>query len=197
MTSGWQFGAIRSPAAGPSHQQRIVKIGGSLLARNGWPAELAALIVALPRPPILVVGGGVVVDGLRTLDAACPQPPALMHALAIDAMRLTARLVADALGLPLVAAPPTSDAAVVLDVPGWLDAHPRFREELPIGWHVTSDSIAAMIAAARGADLMLAKSIAPPCGDGDLGTLAAAGWVDTHFPIVASALNTISWAVPR
>jgi len=196
MKIGWQFGVIRNSAAGPADRLWVVKIGGSLLARSDWPADLAALIAALPRPLLLVVGGGAIVDGLRTLDAACPQPPERMHTLAIDAMRLTARLVADAVRFPLVADPPTSDAAVVLDVAAWLDAHPRLRESLPVGWHVTSDSIAAVIAAALGGDLMLAKSVAPPCGDGDLATLAAAGWVDPHFPIAARAVDAIAWAVP-
>lgn len=196
MKSGWQFGSIRGPAAGSADRLRVVKIGGSLLGRRAWPEELASLIAALPPPLLLVVGGGSVVDGLRTLDAACPRPPAIMHALAIDAMRLTASLVGDALGLPLIAAPPTSEAAGVLDVTGWLDAHPGCREELPIGWHVTSDSIAAVVASARGSDLMLAKSIAPPSGDENLAALAAAGWVDDHFPTAARALGSIAWAVP-
>lgn len=196
MKCGWQFGGIRGPEAGPPGRLRVVKIGGSLLTRSGWPAELAALIAALPRRLILVIGGGAVVDGLRTLDAACPQPPERMHTLAIDAMRLTARLVADALGLPLVTDDSPTAPVAMLDVAAWLDAHPRFREELPVGWHVTSDSIAAVIAAAAAADLLLAKSIAPPCDDGDLATLAAAGWVDAHFPIAARALDAISWAAP-
>jgi aspartokinase-like uncharacterized kinase len=196
MTAGWTIGTIRGPAAGAGGRRLIAKVGGSLLARSDWPADLAALIAGLPRPLILVIGGGAVVDGLRTLDAACPQPPERMHTLAIDAMRLTARLVADAVRFPLVADPPTSDAVAVLDAPSWLDAHPRWHTELPAGWHVTSDSIAAVIAAALGGDLMLAKSIAPPCGDGDLATLAAAGWVDPHFPIAARAVDAIAWAAP-
>jgi len=196
MTAGWTIGTIRGPAAGAGRRRLIAKVGGSLLARSDWPADLAALIAALPRPLLLVVGGGAVVDGLRALDAACPRPPELMHALAIDAMRITARLVADALGVTVVTDATGSDAVAVLDAPSWLDAHPRWHTELPAGWHVTSDSIAAVVAAALAADLVLAKSIAPPCADGDLAALAAAGWVDAHFPTAAHAVDAIAWAAP-
>jgi aspartokinase-like uncharacterized kinase len=196
MTAGWQFGAIRGPAAGKATRLRVMKVGGSLLRRSAWPEEFAALIAALPRPLILVIGGGAVVDGLRTLDAACPRPPELMHSLAIDAMRLTASLVAESLQLPLVADDPLAYPVAVLDAAAWLEAHPQWRSQLPVGWHVTSDSIAAVIATALAADLVLAKSIGPPSYGTDLAPLAAAGWVDSRFPAAAGGLESITWAVP-
>jgi len=146
----------------------------------------------------LVVGGGAVVDGLRALDRAMPQSPQLMHDLAIDAMRLTARLVAATMNVRLASIPPDDDGVAVLDVPAWLAAGSR-AAALPAGWQVTSDSIAATVAVEHGGRLLLAKSVPPPpCpDDGDLLlSLARAGWVDEHFPVAARPLATIEWAVP-
>jgi aspartokinase-like uncharacterized kinase len=66
-----------------------------------------------------------------------------------------------------------------------------------VGWHVTSDSIAAAVATACGAALLLAKSVPPPESRGSLASLAQAGWVDDYFPSVAADLERIEWAVPK
>lgn len=194
MTVAWTRGAITAepPAGGPT----VVKFGGSLLSRAGWPRELAMLLGACGRPLTVVVGGGAVVDGLRAIDAACPRPGDVMHRLAIDALGLTARLVAEATALPLAAEPAADGAAVVLDVPVWLAAAGRGRS-LPATWQVTSDSIAAVVSASCGAALVLAKSVPPPPSSvGDLRSLARVGWIDEHFPDAAAGLAHVAWAVP-
>ena len=213
---GWHRGLIRRPAAVaspaatgtstvvspipvPITPVMVVKVGGSLLSRPGWPALIESLVAAAnAQPCCLVVGGGAVVDGLRAMNRSQPQAPQLMHDLAIDAMRLTARLVAAAVGLPLVSAPPDSRGVAVLDVTAWLAVGPR-TATLPVGWHVTSDSIAASVAVEHGGSLLLAKSVPPPpCPDGvdPWSALARAGWVDEHFPEAAAPLATIEWAAP-
>jgi 5-(aminomethyl)-3-furanmethanol phosphate kinase len=202
--TGWRGGVLRGqpgmdhlvlPAAGPL----VLKVGGSLLSRPDWPALLASLIAARgPSGCCLVVGGGAVVDGLRSLDKTLPQSPQLMHDLAIDGMRLTARLVAAAVNVPMAAAPPEDGGVAVLDVPDWLRIGAR-ATTLPVGWQVTSDAIAATVAVEHGGRLLLAKSVPPPpCPDnGDLLlAVARAGWVDDHFPVAAGRLITIEWAAP-
>lgn len=173
-----------------------MKFGGSLLVRADWVAGLAALLEGEPRPQLIVVGGGAVVDGLRAIDAAAAQPAAVMHSLAIDAMRITATLVADALRLPLVTRPDAGHPVAVLDAGRWLAGAGR-ATALPTGWHVTSDSIAAAVAGELAADLMLVKSGPPPLPGDDLEGLAATGWVDDHFPTAANGLSAIDWAAPR
>ena len=199
---GWRGGVLHGSGGGseqcPSADTLVVlKVGGSLLSRPDWPALLASLITACSsRSCCLVVGGGAVVDGLRALDEAMPQSPQLMHDLAIDAMRLTARLVAAAMSLPLEATPPDAGSVAVLDVPAWLGIGSR-ATTLPVGWQVTSDAIAARVAVEHGGSLLLAKSVPPPPCPGDqLATLARAGWVDEHFPVAAGSLSTIEWAAP-
>ena len=199
---GWRHGTLRgedrrvsSPAARRA-RPLVMKVGGSLLSRPGWPSRLAALIATVDgRIRRIVVGGGGVVEGLRGIDRAAPQPPDVMHTLAIECMGVTARLVAAALGLPIVAGVDGPARVAVLDVPAWLGhaADPH----LPGGWHVTSDSIAARVAAEFAAGLLLVKSVPPPpCPDGPqlLAALARAGWVDEYFPRAAAGLDAIDWA---
>lgn len=190
----WHRGVLRRAAERPP--RLVVKVGGSLLSRPGWPALLASLIGGLDRRPSrIVVGGGAIVDGLRTIDRAAPQPEELVHALAIDAMRLTARLVASALGLPLVPGVDDGGGPAVLDVPAWIGRSPT-ATRLPAGWEVTSDTIAACAAAEHAAGLLLVKSVPPPPCPGAvdvLAALAAAGWVDGHFPAAATGIVEIGW----
>lgn len=193
MMAAWRRGPLRAgsaPAAG-----WVVKVGGSLLGRRGWPELLAELLTDLRAEhpaPLLVVGGGGVADGLRAIDHVSPRPPALMHDLAIDAMSLTARIVADALALPVVTG---AGGGGVLDSAGWLEATGR-GPRLPAGWHVTSDSIAALVAAETRRGLLLAKRVPPPEDGHDLPRLAAAGWIDAYFPEAVSGVTAIDWAAP-
>jgi aspartokinase-like uncharacterized kinase len=177
----------------------VLKVGGSLLVRPDWPALLASLIATRGSEACcLVVGGGAVVDGLRALDLALPQSQPLMHDLAIDAMRLTARLVAATMSISLAAEPPDTAGVVVLDAPAWLAVGSR-AATLPVGWQVTSDSIAARVAVEHGGSLLLAKSVPPPpCPDDAdlLSAVARADWVDEYFPAAAGPLISIEWASP-
>lgn len=196
LSDRWLKGMIRPAGASVLGRGPIVKLGGSLLTRPSWPEDVVALVASLAGP-VLVVGGGPIVDGLRRIDAARPQPPALMHALAIEAMRLTARIVADTLGLSITPTiDPDATGPTVLDAAAWLESHPA-ASSIPPGWEVTSDSIAAAMAVSAGRHLLLVKSRPPPCPGDELAALSAAGWVDEHFPAAAAAVTGIDWAAPE
>ena len=183
----------------------VIRFGGSLLERPDWP-ELAAslldgptLVAAAVGARTIVVGGGSVVEGLRDIDRTRPVDPRLIHRLAIDGMGITARLVASRLGLPLVTRP--IDRHAVLDMAGWLAADAVRSERIPAAWSVTSDSLAAVVAAAHGGHLLLVKSVPPPLPQGDaespsLESLASLGWVDAWFPEAAAGVARIGWAAP-
>lgn len=192
MTAAWRRGVLRDTgaAAGPL----VVKLGGSLLTRVGWAAEVTALLESLVAPLVIVTGGGPIVDGLRVIDRVEALPADLVHRLAVDCMGQTARVVAAALCRPLVSGPEARHVpTAVLDTPAWLAATGRC-DALPVGWHVTSDSIAALVAAAHGGGLMLVKSVPPP--DDGVERLAETGWVDAWFPTAARPLAHIAWAAP-
>lgn len=200
-TGRWIIGELRTASAVAPHE--VIKVGGSLLSVSHWP-DLVAELVRLRsrhRKVIVVAGGGTIVEGLRTIDAAAPQRADAIHFLAIDLLGSTARLVARALGLPLVVEP-GDDTVAVLDTPLWLATADHQGAErqarLPVGWHVTSDSIAALVAADTGGDLLLAKRVAPSlaCEENRLTELARDGWVDDHFPTAAATLGRIAWAAP-
>ena len=193
MTAGWTTGTIRSRSPADDQRLLVAKLGGSLLTRPRWPEELDLLLSGLQRRLLLIVGGGAVVDGLRAIDAAAAQPPALMHRLAIEAMRLTATIVAESLSLPIVTTADDAHTAAIFDVAIWLATHTA---PLPEDWTVTSDSLAAAVATAIDADLLLIKSVPPPEATDDLRALSAAGWVDEAFPHAAHAISTIRWATP-
>jgi aspartokinase-like uncharacterized kinase len=192
-------GVVPGPAA------LVIRFGGSLLERADWPELAAALLDgptlfgAAAAAPTIVVGGGSVVEGLRAIDRTRSADPRLIHRLAIDGMGITARLVASTLGLPLVTRP--IDRPAVLDMAGWLAAEATRSEGIPAAWNVTSDSLAAVVAAAHGGDLLLVKSVPPPLSEGASGppsleSLAASGWVDGWFPEAAARVATIRWAAP-
>src|SRR5437870_4028358 len=82
-----------------NHIRRIVKVGGSLLDWPPLPRAFHHWIEA--EPPalnILVCGGGPFVAEIRRLDHLFALGEEISHWRSIDAMSLTARLVADVLG---------------------------------------------------------------------------------------------------
>jgi hypothetical protein len=195
MTASWRHGMIRCPAdSRPA--VRVIKVGGSLLDRLDWPRLIGGLVAesGADSACLLVVGGGSVVESLRESDARSPHPAERMHRAAIDVMGGTGWLVARLLELPFVREPGAGRTAV-LDVPAWLGREGRL-ERLPAGWNVTSDSIAADVAACLHAALLLAKS-GPPPDTADCHELAERGWVDGYFPEAAALLREIAWACPR
>lgn len=192
MTTGWRQGVLRGDGRPAAGRGLVVKLGGSLLTRHDWTHEVPRLLGSLTGPCLVVVGGGPLVDGLREIDRAAPAPAAVVHRVAIDCMAVTARVVAAALAVPLVV-DHDAEAVAVLDPPAWLEREDRLAR-LPVGWQVTSDSIAAVVAAESGRGLLLVKSVPPP--EQDLLAIAAAGWVDAWFPTAARPVATIGWAAP-
>jgi aspartokinase-like uncharacterized kinase len=198
MTKKWIRGCLRQSQGGDGTEALVLKVGGSLLSWHDWPRLLDRLVAEVGDVPLaIVVGGGSVVDGLRQIDAAAPQPAKLMHDLALDCMHTLAQLVAKSLGLPLSANPALTGTACVLDAPTWVLTHPA-AADMPASWDVTSDSIAAVLARENNATLLLAKSAAPPatwCGV-SLESLTTTGWIDRFFPTAADGLQEIYWTAP-
>jgi aspartokinase-like uncharacterized kinase len=174
---------------------RVIKLGGSLLE---WP-ELASrlrawLAVQPPAVNVMIVGGGALVDKLRELDTAHALPTEASHWLAIRAMSITAGVVAG-----LVPEAKLVDAIECLDLFGTgplqiLDAQYFLNQEhgtadaLPASWGVTSDSIAARVAAVLGANELVLLKSSLPADAIDLESLARAGYVDAYFPHAAKSL---------
>lgn len=174
---------------------RVIKMGGSLLGTPLLAARFRAwLCEQPPLANVLVVGGGTIVEKLRELDGVHRFDPSQAHWLAIQAMSVTAGVVAEQLAeAPLVQ---TLDAlrlrapgVEILDVERFLQDDARGDNPLPESWDVTSDSIAARLAARLAADELVLLKAAPKPTVGEWEQLAAERYVDAYFPRAASGLR--------
>lgn len=143
----------------------VVKVGGGLAAS---PEALRRVGQAVARAAarsrlVVVPGGGPFADAVRAFDASHGLSRTAAHWMAILAMdqyafALTdvipgARLVEDGAGIQAALA---RGAVPVLAPSRWL----RAADELPHGWEVTSDSLAAYLAMLLGANqLILVKPV--------------------------------------
>jgi hypothetical protein len=186
---------------------RVVKVGGSLLDAPGIGQALHQWLTdQAPRENLLLVGGGALADQVRQLDQRYGLPSATAHWLAIRAMDLNGFVLSQV--LPQAKwIPCYTERAPAQDTPGpphrcfvsveqfLCDHEPRLPGlPLPVGWHVTSDSIAARLAEVCGAEeLVLLKSRLPaPAGaDVSIADAMAAGYVDTYFEQAAARLRRV------
>lgn len=162
----------------------LVKVGGSLLDLPELRDRLRRLPLMLEQPMRLVVGGGSAADLIRRLQPVHQLGEADAHRVAIGTMDLNGQLV----------------HALIDGAQGDFGVLPvadvlRDRGiELPSSWSVTSDSVAAAIAASLQWDLILAKSIPPP---GSVDVAVARGDVDPYFPTASRPLagqgRSIGW----
>jgi aspartokinase-like uncharacterized kinase len=187
---------------------RVVKLGGSLLD----DADVAAryrrwLNTQRPARNVVIVGGGKLVEVLRRADQKHSLDESLLHWLAIDCMGINARLVAGLLpeaelvsewnGLRrrlLQMLPDGKSGTLVFDVTGFMrQIEPRLPgTPLAHGWGVTSDSIAARVAAGLAAgELVLLKSTLPSDEPQSTQALADIGYVDESFPTIAREVRMI------
>jgi aspartokinase-like uncharacterized kinase len=172
----------------------VVKVGGSLLDSLGLPSLLDVLAkLAQAQGMVAVPGGGPFADAVRGACARHGTGESAAHWMAILAMDQHAHLLASALPTARLVTDPEGVASAVTEgrlailAPfAWL----RAADPLPHGWHVTSDSIAAWVAARLGAErLVLLKAMDGVRDAGgeilpevDRRSPALAGIVDDFFP---------------
>ena len=196
---------FRSPfnTQSPAMPLVIVKLGGSLLSLPDLADRIRRLLAHQPNDRILiVVGGGAATDVVRDWSRQHSLSEETAHWLALRSLSLTRTLVKELLPECAEVTSPeealrhweNSSSSVLLNVECYLrDVAATDDNPLPHTWDVTSDSIAAWIAARWSADeLILVKST-------DLGTgitfeqARQAGLVDAHFPNIAIEVSRISW----
>ena len=145
--------------------EAVIKVGGSLAGDPGLPRLLETLseLAAAGRRLVVVPGGGPFADAVRAACAAHDPGPSAAHWMAILAMDQYAHLLAArTCGAALVVKPEeiagvlAAGRTAVLAPHAWL----RAADPLPHGWDVTSDSIAAWVAARLGTPrVVLLKSV--------------------------------------
>jgi aspartokinase-like uncharacterized kinase len=162
---------------------RVIKVGGSLLDLPDLPDRLNCWIglQKLAARNIIVAGGGDLVEVIRRWNAQSPIGEVAAHWMCVDAMSITARLLAERLSQfavtdSFVTVESTTET-VIFDCARWVRD-----SNLPARWSLTSDSIAAALAAATGAfELVLMKSTAPPNPQMTIEEFSRIGLVDTEF----------------
>lgn len=191
----------------------VIKVGGSILDAPNSKEMLSELLALLPEHRVaLVFGGGLQVESLRQADRVSVRPSHETHVEAIEVMGNVAVQMASMYGIDLTKQwPPCNNQSqsirsmnkTILDVREFLSMHEATcgGQTLPVGWSVTSDSIAARLAEVAGWDLLLVKSIQPPwrlqeAYDKRIDLLAARGWVDEFFPQALSKVKNIWWTAP-
>jgi aspartokinase-like uncharacterized kinase len=189
----------------------VVKVGGGL-AREAGPGALRALCAQIAeageRHPLLVVPGGAeFADAVREHDHRFALRPRTAHWMAILAMDqfgwALSDLIPDAARCVDLAS--VRERGVSILLPAALLAE---HDPLPESWTVTSDSIAAWVAGAAGAErLVLVKAVAglyrtwPPAGApipqltvDELAALGPAA-VDEHLPAALRAARVETWVI--
>ena len=173
--------------------ETVVKVGGSLLESATLPSLLTTLgELARTYRLVVVPGGGSFADAVRGACSRHDPGVSAAHWMAVLAMDQHAHLLAGLLPTARLVTGPDEIPKVLAE--GLLPVLSPFRwlqavDPLPHGWHVTSDSIAAWVAARLSARrLVLLKSLeGVPGTSGDilaeapLRSLALAGIVDEHF----------------
>jgi hypothetical protein len=132
---------------GPCCTPLVVKLGGSLYSSV---PDIVPLLRSSDRPLLIVPGGGPFANAVR--QAGLDDETA--HWEAIVAMDMYGRYVAS-FGLPVTDQLAVPDQTVIV-LPG---RTLRERDPLPHSWDVTSDTIAAWVAAELHLDLLLLKSV--------------------------------------
>jgi len=187
----------------------VVKIGGGLLARDGCLDAVLRVIadVARNEPLLVVPGGGPFADAVRDQDERMRLSDDASHWMAVLGMDQYAHLIASRLPRAVlvfdadgIAAALRAEHVPVLAPYSWL----RREDCLPHSWQVTSDSIAAWVAGAIGAQrLVLVKPPGATVGSG----LESVDLVDGYFAraranlsvelIAADAIDTLPHAMRR
>jgi aspartokinase-like uncharacterized kinase len=184
----------------------VYKIGGSLFDLPGLSGVIREVLFQRPQQQaLLIAGGGPAAEVVRQWDRVHHLDEVAAHELAIEAMDLTASLLARFLPeARLVRSEKqilqaAGGNVISLLCAGCFIKAAESRGYFPLerSWRVTSDSIAAWTGGVLSAsELVLVKSI--PLPDGMTADSAAqAGLVDEAFPQMGRRLPAIGWVNAR
>lgn len=164
----------------------VIKLGGSLLDLPDIVSRLEALSVHWGPRPLLVVGGGEAADLVRAWDQRFQIGEQRSHWLALDSLKLTARLLATLWSrcsvsrIDQIAVIWQQQRIPIVQPREWFErATATSLVSPPQTWDTTTDTIAAWVAGlSQAGELWLVKSVDAPRTIRDASRL---GLVDVHF----------------
>lgn len=169
----------------------VVKVGGSLAHAGTLRSWLTVIQENGAGHCVVVPGGGVFADAVRTAQQRVAFSDAAAHAMALRAMEQSAHLLTDFQpAWRLCASAEDIDAALAeRRIAVWLPyAMIAADTSVAASWNVTSDSLAAWLARRLSArHLILVKSAPKPPPPLSPARLAELGLVDAAFPATLAA----------
>lgn len=166
---------------------QVIKFGGSLVDPPVIDAALQWVMrVALAGPTVIVPGGGAYADTVRDLQTRFCLDDACAHRQALLAMAQTAHLIQSRVRNQWQQHWPISQA-VEAPIVVWSPEDWVWREDLPMRWALSSDSLALILAETLGAGrCLLMKSLPKSVENRCWEEWVAASWVDALFPHYAA-----------
>lgn len=171
----------------------VVKLGGSLLGTPELKEWLMVLAAKADGRVVIVPGGGVFADTVRSAQRAGGYDDATAHRMALLAMEQYG-LVLKSLHPALVAAHSELEIAERSwqhRAMVWMPSRMALADDtIPMCWDVTSDSLAAWLAAKIGADRLVLVKHADMAGQSiPVAQLVATGVLDVAFAEFAAKLS--------
>lgn len=168
--------------------KQVVKLGGSLADGPALPACLDA-VAAYPDQTLLAPGGGIFAEQVRVTQDIYRYNDTIAHRMAILSMQQMAWLFHGlkpefGLAANLDRAFTGPGVSIWLPQPDELDA-----AGIPASWDITSDSLAAWLAARVSAERLVLVKSARFSPEATLPELQAQGIIDAAFLNYAAMLN--------
>ncbi|MEO1616106.1 MAG: hypothetical protein AAFV88_09670 [Planctomycetota bacterium] len=193
-------------------QKRVLKVGGSLLTCEDLPQRLDRWLASEPNAEtIAIVGGGELIDAMRTLDSIQPIASADLHWQCVDLLQITFQWLGTRLsGWQILSQQmefhalqdrwrqeQTIEGRTLMAVASFYsrrlvaEDNSGLMPKLPMTWATTTDAIAGSLAIAAQADeLVLVKSCHVDPGQ-SLAELASQGVIDEAMPGLADQLPPV------
>ncbi len=165
----------------------VIKLGGSLFASPMLKEWLNTITEHSRGRVVVVPGGGPFADAVRDAQKTIGFDDISAHHMALLAMEQSAVMLAE-INPHFVSVKNTDEIEAALSnkkIPLWLPVKMALASaEIPASWEMTSDSLAAWLAAQIGArHLLLVKACTVPDGELNLPALALQKIVDPLLPI--------------
>lgn len=178
--------------------RRVVKVGGSLLARPNFSDTLCRWFDRQPQAEnYVIVGGGEMIDAVRRLDQIHGLDPVETHWMCVGMLfyseQITARLLPHWQRLQTIGQfdnrQESGHQTTLVSVPAFY--HPNSGATLPLNWQTTTDAIAGYLGIRVDADeVVLLKScdVAPNLS---IRKMAEVGIIDTALPEIAPEIRRL------